>query len=131
MTVPNNYYFFLKCSNAAKFLLTGTIFFLFSICSSFCKYLSDTIIWSSVFMVWNFAFVLVYIYFVYYFFCACLSVDIFFKVLRPITLFRLLFRGFCVFRTQFSKCCPKLLKRTYHWSLKVAFLVIKAKMVLR
>ena len=42
-------------------------------------------IWSSVFTVWNFAFVLIYIYFVSYFLCGCLCFDIFFEVLRPFT----------------------------------------------
>ena len=67
----------------------------------------------------------------------------FFEVLIPFTLFRALFKGFYVPRKQLSKCCSQLSrilssltslqlsKRTYHWSLKLAFLLIKAKMVLR
>ena len=45
----------------------------------------------------------------------------------------LISRGFltilCV-QEKLSKCCSRSSKRTYHWGLKVAFLVIKTKMVL-
>ena len=52
------------------------------------------------------------------------------ELLRLFIWFRTLFEAFCTIKTQLSKSCSKYSKRIYHWSLKVPFLVIKAKMIL-
>ena len=55
----------------------------------------------------------------------------FFEVLRLFILFLALFQEFCAFRVQLSKCCSRLSISIYYYCLKVAFVVIKAKTVLK
>ena len=60
-----------------------------------------------------------------------ISISSSFEVLRLFIWLWALFYVFCTFRTQFTKCCSKLSMSIYYYCLKMAFLVIKAKMVLR
>ena len=55
----------------------------------------------------------------------------FFEVLRLFIWFGALFQAFCAFRAELSKCHSSLSMSIYYYCFKVAFLVIKAKMVLR
>ena len=56
----------------------------------------------------------------------------FFEILRLFTWFQAFSWAFfyCCSLWRNSQSCSKLSKSTYHWSLKVAFIVIKTKMVL-
>ena len=51
----------------------------------------------------------------------------FLQVLRPFTLFRDLFKGFCVLKTQLSKCCSKLSTKPNIETWKQLFLLLKPK----
>ena len=55
----------------------------------------------------------------------------FFEVLRLFIWFPALFQAFWAFRAQLSKCCSRLSMSIYYYCLKVAFLVIKTKIVLK
>ena len=126
--------FFPKCSNDSIISINWHYLFSFSTYLSFCNYFSVIQLFGLLLLRFGILLLFWYIFVLFPTFSVLASVflDIFFKVLRPFTLWRALFKGFCLFRIQLSKCCLiKLSKRTYHWSLKVTFLVIKAKMVLR
>ena len=55
----------------------------------------------------------------------------FFEVLSTFIWCQALSKAFCVFKKKLSRCCSKLSRSTYYWSLKLTFPIIKAKMVRR